>query len=397
MSAEFHLRQRATRLWLAGKSVTFICQQLDRGKDWFYKWQQRYQDQGTDGLRDRSRAPKTSPRQLSTEMRQAIVAIRDRLVRRRGIRDRYRLAGAPTIRLELEGLGYSPLPSLRAIERVLQQTDRTSPPFRLQPTLPMTSYPGPQATHSNHVHQLDLVGPRYLKGRKARYYFLVYKDAYDQATYVDFWRAPTLDVVLGFVVRAWQRLGLPEHLQVDNGVLFAGTGRWPGSLNRFIRLALMVGVELVFIPEGEPFRNGSVENFNGWFQQRLLAIRLHGPAHVRRELLALVEVCYREHLHEHLGFQTAAQVRRSLKRRVLPARFKCHQQPMPVAIGKVTFIRKVRVSGRITILGIKVKVGKRWHGHYVRASLYTRTQTLKVYHRNRLVKQVKYPIRGVSK
>lgn len=396
MSAEFHLRQRAVRQRLAGKPVTFICRQLERSRDWFYTWWQRYQAEGANGLRGRSCAPKAAPGQLSTEVRQAIVTIRDRLVRQRGSRERYRLAGAPTIRRELEGLGYAPLPSLRAIGRVLQQANRTSPPFCVQPTRPVAAYPGPQATHSNRVHQFDLVGPRYLKGRKVRYYFLVYKDAYDQTAHVEFWPKPTLDTVLGFVVRAWQRLGLPEYLQVDNGVLFAGTGRWPGSLNRFIRLVLLVGVKLVFIPEGQPFRNGSVENFNGWFQARLLAIQLHSPAQVRRELKALMEVCFRQNIHAHLGFQTPQQVRRPFHPRRLPANFKRHLQPLPIAVGKVSFIRKVRRSGRITVLGVKVRVGKRWQGRYVCAVLYTRTAMLQIYHAHQRIKEANFPIRGAG-
>jgi transposase InsO family protein len=196
-------------------------------------------------------------------MRQVIVRTRTRLVNGRGAKARYRLAGTPTIRHELECLGYKPLPGLRTIDRVLQEAGQTNPPFRLQPVVVSADYPGPNATASNQVHQCDLVGPRYLKGSRARYYFLVYKDVYDQTPYIEFHRAPSLDVVLDFVVRAWQRLGLPRHLQVDNGSFFAGSGRWPGSVGRFIRLALLVGIELVFIPPGEPFRNGSVENFNG--------------------------------------------------------------------------------------------------------------------------------------
>jgi hypothetical protein len=35
-----------------------------------------------------------------------------------------------------------------------------------------------------------------------------------------------------------------------------------------------------------------------------------------------------------------------------------------LTVGKVSFIRKVRRSGRITILAMKVGVGKRWHGRY---------------------------------
>jgi DNA topoisomerase IB len=63
-------------------------------------------------------------------------------------------------------------------------------------------------------------------------------------------------------------------------------------------------------------------------------------------------------------------------------------------VGKVTFIRKVRISGRITALGVKVCVGKRWRGRYVKATLYTRTAKMKVYHGRQLIKQIDFPISG---
>jgi transposase-like protein len=380
MATDFRRRQGAIRLRLAGQSVPEICQQLGCSRAGFYTWWQRYQQQGADGLRERSRAPHTSPHQTPDEMRQAIVTIRDRLARRRGAYARYRLAGAATIQHELAVLGYTPLPALRTIERILHQSGRTNPPLRLAPHCASATYPGPQARSSNDLHQLDLIGPRYLKGSHARYYFLVYKDAYDQTPYVEFHRAPKMETLLGFVVRAWQRLGRPRRLQVDNDR----------------RLVLLVGVELVFIPEGEPFRNGTVENFNGWLQERLLAIQLRGPAQVRRELKVLMEVCFKEHIHPHLGFGTPQQVRRGLAVRRLPANFQRHQQPLPVTVGKVTFLRKVRRSGRITVLGVAVRVGRRWKGRYVRATLYTRNATLKIYLAGRLVKQVAYPLRGAG-
>jgi transposase-like protein len=394
MATEFSLRQQAIRRRLAGQTVSSICQRIGRSRTWFYRWWHRYQEEGADGLREHPRVPQRSPTQVSASIRQAILVIRDRLIRRRGAQARYRLAGAPTIQHELAVLEYTPLPSVRTIERILQQAGRTRPSFRLQPTATASTYPGPQATASNQVHQLDMIGPRYLRGSHIRYYFLVYKDAYDQSPYVEFHRAPTMDIVLDFVVHAWQILGLPRYLQVDNGHLFAGTGRWPGSLNRFIRLVLLVGVELVFIPEGEPFRNGSVENFNGWFQERLWALRFQRPVQVRRELQVLMEICQQEHIHPHLGFQTAAQVRRTLRPRLLPNHFEAHRESMAIAVGKITFLRKVRISGQITTLGVKVKVGKRWRGRYVKATLYTRTAILKIYHGRKLIKEVDFPIRG---
>lgn len=393
MSDELKLRQRAIRLKLAGWAVTVICAMLARSREWFYKWWRRYVDEGARGLRDHSPAPHSHRRVVSVELHQAILSIRERLMRRHGPRERYRLAGAPTIRHELECLGYNPAPSLRTIERVLHAAGRTSPAFRTQPRVASSDYPQWRVTRSNQRHQMDLIGPRYLKGSRRQWFFWVYRDVYDQAVYVEFQPKPTMETVLAFVGRAWQRLGLPDVLQVDNGELF-GLTTHAGALSRFARLALLVGVGLTFIPEGEPWRNGSVENFNGWLQARLLAIILHSASQVRRELAALMETCCNEHIHPHLNFQTTTQVRHGLTLRKLPYNFQAHLHPLPVAIGRVIFIRRVRPSGRITLLGVKYRVGKRWAQHYVVATLYTRTMTVKIHHQRRLLRQDDFPFVG---
>jgi len=393
MTSELAVRQRAIQMKLAGWAVTLICISLQRGRDWFYKWWDRYTAEGASGLRDRSRAPRHRRQAVSAEMRQAILTIRDRLVRRHGPRERYRLAGAPTIRHELECLGYAQLPSLRTVERVLQTAGRTSPAFPLQPSVGSSDYPHWHLTRSNQLHELDLVGPRYLKGSHRQWFFLVYRDVYDHAVYVEFQPKPKMETILAFVVRTWQQLGRPERLQVDNSDLFGQTTH-PGALSRLIRLALLVGVQLTFIPEGEPWRNGAVEHFNGWFQPRLLAIRLHSPAQVRRELAALRHTCNTEHIHPDLNFQTTAQVRQGLAIRSLPHDFQIHLQPLPVAVGRVVFIRHVRRSGCVTLLGVRYRIGKRWAGHYIVATLYTRTMTVKFHHHQRLLRQEPFPFVG---
>lgn len=185
-------------------------------------------------------------------------------------------------------------------------------------------------------------------------------------------------------------------MQADNSDLFGLTSH-PGSLNRFVRLALFVGVELTFIPEHEPWRNGAIEHFNGWFQERLFAVQLRSPAQVRRELTAMMTTCYPEHLHPHLNFQTTAQVRQTLTKRSLPHNFRWHLQALPITIGRVAFIRRVRPSGRITVLGVKFKVGKRLAHQYLSAKLYTRSMMLKVYYHSRLIKQFDFPFVGKLK
>ena len=68
-----------------------------------------------------------------------------------------------------------------------------------------------------------------------------------------------------------------------------------------------------------------------------------------------------------------------------------------MAIDRVTFFRRVRPSGRITILGVKFKVGKCLAHQYISVILYTRTMLLKIHSHGRLIKQFDFPFVGKRK
>ena len=48
---------------------------------------------------------------------------------------------------------------------------------------------------------------------------------------------------------------------------FAGDYKHPKSFNRFVRLALYVGIEVVFIAPSKPWMNGTIEEFNKGFDK----------------------------------------------------------------------------------------------------------------------------------
>jgi hypothetical protein len=89
-------------------------------------------------------------------------------VKRTTAATRYGLVGAAHIRDALEKLGSTPVPSVRTIERIVHRAGWSCPPLQRAPRIARTEYPGPQAQESNQVHQVDCVGPRYLKGDKTR-------------------------------------------------------------------------------------------------------------------------------------------------------------------------------------------------------------------------------------
>src|SRR5438874_1143196 len=123
---------------------------------------------------------------------------------------RHRLTGAAAILAELKALGVRPLPGERTIERVLERNGLTAPRVRLAPLLPRQEYPGPQARASNELHQVDLVGPIYLKGRSHRYYIWVGKDAFDGAVCLRLAGSRRMDEVLWFLGECWKAVGIPD-------------------------------------------------------------------------------------------------------------------------------------------------------------------------------------------
>jgi putative transposase len=224
MNDELAARQRAISLRLAGRPVKHICSALGRSEAWFHKWWGRYLQAGPEGLYDLTRAHHHVTQRIPPELESAILAIRRRLQAHATPATRYCLTGAAAILAELKALGIRPLPGARTIERVLQRNGLTAPRVRLAPLLPRQEYPGPQARASNELHQVDLVGPVYLKGSGHRYYTWVGKDAFDGAVCLRLAGSRRMDEVLGFLGECWKDLGLPEQVQLDNARELSGWG-----------------------------------------------------------------------------------------------------------------------------------------------------------------------------
>jgi putative transposase len=77
-------------------------------------------------------------------------------------------------------------------------------------------YSAPQAERSNQLHEIDRVGPIYLKGRRQRYSIWVCQDAFDGAVCLRLANSRQMDEVLAFLGECWKSLGIPEQVQFDN-------------------------------------------------------------------------------------------------------------------------------------------------------------------------------------
>jgi transposase InsO family protein len=389
MNNELADRQQAIKLRLAGKAVVEIGRILGRSPDWFHVWWRRYRALGPNGLFDLTRA-NAQPRRIPPEVERSILNIRRRLTSQVHPGTRYSLIGASSILAELQVLHIRPLPSLRTIERVLERNGITTPRVRLAPYLSRATYPKPQANTSNQLHEVDGVGPIYLKGNRQRYYIFVCKDVYDGAVCLRIYRSHKMEVILDFLGECWTSLGLPEQVQFDNAREVVGWGPAAKYLSRVLRLCLRFGVEPLLIPPGRPQRNGSVENFNGWFQPRLFQRHYSQLGTLKRELQRLEQTVNTQHVQPRLNGLTPVQHRRRTKLRKLPLNYLIPHDPLPVAAGRITFFRQVTKHGNVHLLSQTFFVGKRLKGEYVRAALDTQRAYLTVYRQGRIFKRFPY-------
>jgi len=200
-----------------------------------------------------------------------------------------------------------------------------------------------------------------------------------------------MEAILDFLGECWKNLGLPEQVQFDNAREIVGWGPAARYLSRVLRLCLRFGIEPLLIPPGQPQHNGSVENFNGWFQPRLFQRHYSQVSALKRELLRLQETVNHQHVQSRIGGLTPAQHRRRTKIRKLPPNYVVPTEPLSIAAGYITFFRQVTAHGNVHLLSQTFYVGKRLKGEYVKVRLDTKRAHLTVYRRGRIFKRWPYP------
>jgi transposase InsO family protein len=261
----------------AGDPVTAVAAALGRSRTWVYRWLARAQDAEATWPADRSHRPTHQAGLTPAEVVEAVTLVRLSLYNQ-GL-----LCGAQNIRWELAELSVTPLPSVRTINRILARAELTH--RRTGRYVPKgTPYPALVASTVNAVHQVDYVGPCYLRG-PVRFWSLNTVDLATARCALEPVQSRAGQATVDALWASWHRLGLPAHVQVDNEGVFYGSPTHPRGMGLLIRLCLGQGIEPWFIPVREPWRNGVVEKFNDHYGSKFLAridvpdAAALGPAH----------------------------------------------------------------------------------------------------------------------
>jgi len=393
MGAKIALRKQAVRRYLAGESKRSICRDLGQSPSWLDYWLQRYDPDDPDGsLQDRSSAPRQPHRKWPQQVIQS--ALNSRRLRQESKQPgyEYALIGAEAIHFEMVALGMDPVPPVRTIHHWIQQAGLVSRTDATPEEKESKPYPRPKCDTINALHQLDLKGPFYLQGSSQKHYLVALRDFHSKRLTITATMNRRAQTIVDFLVPAWQRLGLPDAVQMDNALELRGSNRYPRSFGKVVRLCLDLDVEPVFIPPNEPWRNGLIENLNGLAQRLVLSKeKFDGFEALLSGMERFEQAVNSTHRLTALGGKTPDEFVTGHEIRSLPDDYDGHQRKLKLEKGYVSFIRLVRKSGRITThAGDKFDIDPNLKWQYVLARADIKAQKLRIYHQGELIKVLGY-------
>ncbi len=383
---EEQIRKKAIRLCLEGTSVNDVCSQLNRSRPWFYKWLRRYQGGDSEWYQERSRAPRKVTNKTSKKTEEQVLKIRSRLEK-----SKYSQIGSMAIQWEMEKLGIKLLPS-RTIDRILKRHNVVREKKKYKPS--GKNYPDVKEIFSDSIQQADIVGPRYIKN-DGRFYSLNVIDLESYLTSIYPCRTKGDEDMARGLLYAWKNIGKPDFIQFDNELSFRGSNLYPHSLGLVIRMCLALGVQLIFIPAGEPWRNGVVEKFQDVFEKMFYRKQFFTSfKHLKQEARYFEKFRNKNHHCSALRGKTPMQYVASedIYIRKLDHDVTLKKIDLSLEDGYIHLIRFIRSDCQLDVFGEKFKMPEKVKYEYVIATICTEIHTLQVRIDNELIETYEYPI-----
>jgi putative transposase len=277
-------------------SMTELCERYGISRVTGYKWLERFQEEGLDGLKDRSRAPISCPHRTDGEVVELLADAR----RRHPHWGPKKLI--PWLARRHDRAWPAPSTAGEILKRLDLVKDRRRRRRIDHPGRPIT-----QASAPNQLWTADFKGQ--FKTQDANYcYPLTVADSYSR--YLLGCRALSSTKTLGTKAafqRLFQQFGLPETIRTDNGTPFAA----PTAIGRLSRLSawwIRLGIRPELTQPSHPEQNGSHERMH-----RTLKAETTRPPSANRSQQQKKFESFRheynyERPHEHLNQKSPSQL-----------------------------------------------------------------------------------------
>jgi putative transposase len=322
-----------------GRTFAELCRSYGISRKVGYKWIDRFQDEGVEGLHERSRKPHLSPQSTPYSICKEIIAIRT---------CRRILPGPKKIQAILRAQHPEwTIPSKTTIYNILHREGLVEK-RRVRRRIPAEPRPGGQVQEPNDLWSADFKG-QFLTGNGTWCYPLTVMD--HRSRYLLDCRAlpgTATAAVRDAFERLFREYGLPRRIRTDNGVPFASHS--VRGISHLSRWWIRLGILPERIEKGKPQQNGNHERMH----RTLKAATLRPPARTSARQQTLFdefrEEYNEERPHEALGQRTPGSTY-CRSPRPLPAQLPELEYPAYYRVATISSHGAMYCFGRIVYVG----------------------------------------------
>ena len=339
------LRAEFVRLAEAGGvGVAELCRRYGISRKTGHKWIARHRELGNDGLRDRSRRPKTMRCPTPPQVEARVVALRRE----------HPAWGGRKLHHVLKREGCDPLPAASTITAILHRHGLIAPEA--------SAAAGPcqrfQREQPNELWQMDFKGEFRLIDESWCHPLTVLDDCTRFNLVLAACRSQKRETVRTQLERAFGRYGLPDAMLMDNGSPWA-TGHAAGRHTRLSAWLLRLGVRVLHGRPRHPQTQGKEERFHRTLKSEVLTWkRFADHAAAQSAFDAWRPVYNAERPHDALGMKTPSELYVA-SRRSLPLSLP------PIEYGPGDLVRKVNPVGQLRLEGRTFKISEAFGGEPV--------------------------------
>lgn len=351
-------------------NMSRLCRRYNISRKTGYKWLRRYQDEGLEGLPERSRRPDSSPNKTPDPIEELVAQARQ-IDGWGGYKIRHYLrqqakAGAIEV-------APGQIPASSTITRIL---DRRGLLGNREDSSRRGSWKRFERDTPNELWQMDFKGEFRTKNSHYCYPLTLVDDHSRFSLAVAGCPNQQRSTVERHLKQVFRRYGLPEAILCDNGPPWgAGLGwrEWGPFYTGLAVWLMRLGIRVIYSRPNHPQGKGKNERFNGTLQAELLDRKQfadHAEAHQ-----GMTDWRNRYNTirpHEALDMGVPAS-------RYRPSDHEFPEQLPPVSYGPGDTTRKVGAQGRIQFRGEPFTVGKAFSGYPMALRASSEPQAYDVY------------------
>ncbi|MCU6330453.1 IS481 family transposase, partial [Enterobacter quasiroggenkampii] len=304
-----------------------------------YKWLQRWAVEGASGLQDRPRTPRHSPNRSSDDITDLL----------RMAHERHARWGARKIKRWLEDRGHR-MPAFSTVHNLMARHGLLP---GASPGIPATGRFEHDAP--NRLWQMDFKGHFPFGG--GRCHPLTLLDDHSRfSLYLAHCNDERLETVQQQLVSVFERYGLPDRMTMDNGSPWGDTtGTWTALELWLMRQGIRVGHSRPYHPQTQ----GKLERFHRSLKAEVLQGKWFADrGELQRAFDHWRTVYNLERPHEALDMAVPAS-------RYQPSARQYSSNTTPPEYDEGVMVRKVDISGKLSVKGVSLSAGKAFRGERV--------------------------------